>query len=55
MPEEWEGIITTDNKGHKRLGYCNTAVITHGALQHLIGEYADSKELVKTMKTKWRQ
>ena len=50
MPKKWEGVVTTDNKGHKRLDYCKTAVITHGAVQHLIGEYEDLKELVKTMK-----
>ena len=50
IPREWEGVITTDNKGHKRLDYCKTAVITHGALQHLMGEYEELKDLVKTMK-----
>ena len=50
MPKEWEGIITTDNKGHKRLDYCKTAVITHGAVQELIKEHEELKELVKTMK-----
>ena len=50
IPKEWEGIITTDNKGHKRLDYCKTAVITHGALQHLMGEYEELKDLVKSMK-----
>ena len=48
--KEWEGIITTDKKGHKRLDYCKTAVIAHGALQHLMGEYEELKDLVKTMK-----
>ena len=50
MPSEWEGIITTDNKGHKRLDYCKTAVITHGALQHLMKEHEELTDLVKTMK-----
>ena len=50
IPKDWEGIVTTDKKGHKRLDYCKTAVITHGALQHLMGEYEELKELVKTMK-----
>ena len=50
VPKEWEGIITTDNKGHKRLDYCKTAVITHGAVQQLIGEYEELTDLVKTMK-----
>ena len=50
IPKDWEGIITTDKKGHKRLDYCKTAVITHGALQHLINDYEDLKELVKAMK-----
>ena len=26
IPKQWEGIVTTDNKGHKRLDYCKTAV-----------------------------
>ena len=34
----------TDNKGNKRLDYCKTAVITHGALQHLIEEYEGLKD-----------
>ena len=50
VPKEWEGIITTDNKGHKRLDYCKTAVITHGALQHLMKEHEELTDLVKTMK-----
>ena len=50
IPREWEGIITTDNKGHKRLDYCKTAVITHGALQHLIKEVEDLKKEVKKLK-----
>ena len=50
IPKEWEGIITTDNKGHKRLDYCKTAVITHGALQHLIKEVEDLKKEVKKLK-----
>ena len=50
IPREWEGIITTDNKGHKRLDYCKTAVITHGAVQELIKEHEELKDLVKTMK-----
>ena len=50
IPQEWEGIITTDNKGHKRLDYCKTAVITHGALQHLIKEVEDLKKEVKKLK-----
>ena len=50
MPSEWEGIITTDNKGHKRLDYCKTAVITHGALQHLMKDHEELTDLVKTMK-----
>ena len=50
IPKEWEGIITTDNKGHKRLDYCKTAVITHGAVQELIKEHEELKDLVKTMK-----
>ena len=50
IPREWQGIITTDNKGHKRLDYCKTAVITHGALQHLIKEHEELTDLVKTMK-----
>ena len=50
LPEEWEGIITEDNKGNKRLDYCKTAVITHGAVQHLIKEVEDLTDLVKTMK-----
>ena len=50
IPKEWEGIITTDNKGHKRLDYCKTAVITHGAVQELIKEVEELTDLVKTMK-----
>ena len=50
IPREWEGIITTDNKGHKRLDYCKTAVITHGALQHLIKEVEELKKEVKKLK-----
>ena len=50
IPKKWENIITTDNKGHKRLDYCKTAVITHGAVQELIKEHEELKELVKTMK-----
>ena len=51
IPREWEGIITTDNKGHKRLDYCKTAVvITHGALQHLIKEVEDLKKEVRKLK-----
>ena len=46
MPKEWEGIVTTDNKGHKRLDYYKTAVIAHGALQHLMGEFEGLQELV---------
>ena len=55
MPSEWEGIITTDNKGHKRLDYCKTAVITHGALQHLMKEHEELTDLVKNNeKRKWQ-
>ena len=50
IPKEWDGIITTDNRGHKRLDYCKTAVITHGALQHLIKEVEDLKKEVKKLK-----
>ena len=50
IPTKWEGIITTDNKGHKRLDYCKTAVITHGALQHLTKEVEDLKKEVKKLK-----
>ena len=50
IPKQWEGIITTDNKGHKRLDYCKTAVITHGALQHLMKEHEELTDLVKLMK-----
>ena len=50
IPKQWEGIITTDKKGHKRLDYCKTAVITHGAVQHLMKEVEDLTDLVKTMK-----
>ena len=50
IPPEWQGIITTDNKKHKRLDYCKTAVITHGALQHLMKEVEDLKKEVKKLK-----
>ena len=50
IPKEWDGILTTDNRGHKRLDYCKTAVITHGALQHLIKEVEDLKKEVKKLK-----
>ena len=50
IPKEWDGVITTDNRGHKRLDYCKTAVITHGALQHLIKEVEDLKKEVKKLK-----
>ena len=50
IPGEWEGIITTDNRGHKRLDYCKTAVITHGALQHLIKEVEDLQKEVRKFK-----
>ena len=50
IPREWDGIITTDDKGHKRLDYCKTAVITHGALQHLMKEVEDLKKEVKKLK-----
>ena len=35
VPKEWEGLIRT-YKGYKRLDYCKTAVITHGAVKELI-------------------
>ena len=50
IPKEWDGIITTDSRGHKRLDYCKTAVITHGALQHLMKEVEDLKKEVKKLK-----
>ena len=34
----------------KRLDYCKTAVITHGALQHLIKEHEELIDLVKIVK-----
>ena len=50
IPKEWDGILTTDNRGHKRLDNCKTAVITHGALQHLIKEVEDLKKEVRKLK-----
>ena len=50
IPKEWEVIKTTDNKGHKRLDYCKTAAITHGAVQELIKEHEELTDLVKAMK-----
>ena len=50
LPEEWEGIITEDNKGNKRLDYCKTAVITHGALQYLINEVEELKKEIRKLK-----
>ena len=47
------GAIATGKKGDKRLQYCKAAVATHGAVQHLIGEYEGFGDLVETMKNKW--
>ena len=50
IPKEWEGVSTTDNKGHKRLDYCKTAEITHGAMKEIIKEHEELTDLVKSMK-----
>ena len=50
IPKEWEDIIIDDKNGYKRNDYMKTAIITHGALQHLIIDYEDLEELVKSMK-----